>query len=65
MSGLIALEPRTILEQPARDCGAFSFTAHTVIFTDADPGWVRAQLPVEFDCHTVLHVEIVDVAKDH
>ncbi|HEV2243487.1 MAG TPA: GNAT family N-acetyltransferase, partial [Streptosporangiaceae bacterium] len=22
-----------------------SFTAHSVIFTDADPGWVRAQLP--------------------
>jgi GNAT superfamily N-acetyltransferase len=36
----------TILPQPSpRDCGVISFTAHSVIFTDADPGWVRAQLP--------------------
>jgi GNAT superfamily N-acetyltransferase len=36
----------TIMPQPSpRDCGVISFTAHSVIFTDADPGWVRAQLP--------------------
>lgn len=36
----------TIMPQPSpRDCGVLSFTAHTVIFIDADPGWVRAQLP--------------------
>ena len=36
----------TILPQPSpRDAGVLSFTAHAVIVTDADPGWVRAQLP--------------------
>jgi GNAT superfamily N-acetyltransferase len=36
----------TIVPQPsARDAGVIAFTAHTVIFTDADPDWVRAQLP--------------------
>ncbi len=36
----------TIMPQPsARDAGVIAFTAHTVIFTDADPDWVRAQLP--------------------
>lgn len=36
----------TIVPQPSpRDCGVLSFTAHSVIFTDADPAWVRAQLP--------------------
>jgi GNAT superfamily N-acetyltransferase len=36
----------TVLPQPsARDAGVISFTAHSVIFTDADPEWVRAQLP--------------------
>jgi GNAT superfamily N-acetyltransferase len=35
----------TILPQPsARDAGVISFTAHSVIFIDADPEWVRAQL---------------------
>jgi GNAT superfamily N-acetyltransferase len=35
----------TILPQPsARDAGVISFTAHSVIFTDADPAWVRGQL---------------------
>ncbi|HEY7147371.1 MAG TPA: GNAT family N-acetyltransferase [Streptosporangiaceae bacterium] len=28
-----------------RDCGVFAFTAHSVICTDADPAWVRGQLP--------------------
>jgi hypothetical protein len=38
----------TILPQPsARDCGVFSFTAHAVIFTDADPAWVKRQLPAD------------------
>jgi GNAT superfamily N-acetyltransferase len=36
----------TILPQPSeRDAGVIGFTAHAVIFTDADPEWVRRQLP--------------------
>ena len=36
----------TVLPQPsARDAGVLSFTAHTVVFTDEDPAWVRAQIP--------------------
>jgi GNAT superfamily N-acetyltransferase len=36
----------TILPQPAaRDAGVFGFTAHAVVFIDADPAWVAAQLP--------------------
>jgi hypothetical protein len=36
----------TILPQPsARDAGVFAFTGHSVIFADADPAWVAAQLP--------------------
>ena len=36
----------TILPQPsARDAGVIAFTAHTVIFTDADPDWVQGPAP--------------------
>lgn len=36
----------TVLPQPSpRDAGVLGFTAHAVIFTDADPGWVVSQLP--------------------
>jgi hypothetical protein len=36
----------TILPQPSeRDSGVIAFTAHSVVFTSADPDWVRAQLP--------------------
>ncbi|MCT4354291.1 GNAT family N-acetyltransferase [Streptomyces sp. Je 1-79] len=28
----------------ARDAGVLAFTAHSVVFTDADPAWVRAEL---------------------
>ena len=36
----------TILPQPSpRDAGVIGFTAHAVVFVDADPGWVSAQLP--------------------
>jgi GNAT superfamily N-acetyltransferase len=36
----------TILPQPSeRDAGVLGFTAHAVIFTDADPDWVLRQLP--------------------
>ena len=36
----------TIVPQPSpRDCGVLSCTAHAVIFADADPGWIRGQLP--------------------
>ncbi|HUJ05671.1 MAG TPA: GNAT family N-acetyltransferase [Streptosporangiaceae bacterium] len=34
------------MPQPSpRDCGVIGFTAHAVIFTDADPDWVRGKLP--------------------
>ncbi|MFI0895055.1 GNAT family N-acetyltransferase [Streptomyces sp. NPDC020983] len=35
----------TIVPQDAeRDAGVIGFTAHSVVFTDEDPAWVRAQL---------------------
>jgi GNAT superfamily N-acetyltransferase len=35
-----------VLPQPShRYAGVVSFTAHSVVFTDADPEWVAAQLP--------------------
>ncbi|MFF4631202.1 GNAT family N-acetyltransferase [Streptomyces griseorubiginosus] len=35
----------TIVPQAChRDAGVLSFTAHAVVFTDEDPGWVRATL---------------------
>jgi GNAT superfamily N-acetyltransferase len=35
----------TVLPQPAeRDAGVLAFTAHAVVFADADPGWIAAQL---------------------
>jgi GNAT superfamily N-acetyltransferase len=38
----------TLLSQPSdRDAGVVSFTAHSVVFTDADPDWVLAQLPAD------------------
>jgi GNAT superfamily N-acetyltransferase len=36
----------TIMPQPSpRDAGVIGFTAHAVIFVDADPAWVASQLP--------------------
>jgi GNAT superfamily N-acetyltransferase len=36
----------TILPQPSlRDAGVIGFTGHSVVFTDAEPDWVAAQLP--------------------
>lgn len=36
----------TVLPQPSpHDCGVFGFTAHAVIFADADEDWVRSLLP--------------------
>jgi len=36
----------TVLPPPsARDAGVIGFTAHAVIFIDADPAWVARQLP--------------------
>jgi GNAT superfamily N-acetyltransferase len=36
----------TILPQPSsRDAGVIAFTGHSVVFTDAAPDWVAAQLP--------------------
>ncbi|WP_327369951.1 GNAT family N-acetyltransferase [Streptomyces sp. NBC_01217] len=35
----------TVIGQPnARDAGVLAFTAHSVVFTDEDPRWVRAVL---------------------
>ncbi|MER5615671.1 GNAT family N-acetyltransferase [Streptomyces sp. NPDC002215] len=35
----------TVVRQPsARDAGVLAFTAHSVVFTDEDPDWVRAVL---------------------
>ncbi|MFJ9678985.1 GNAT family N-acetyltransferase [Streptomyces sp. NPDC101194] len=35
----------TVVGQPnVRDAGVLAFTAHSVVFTDEDPGWVRAVL---------------------
>ncbi len=35
----------TVVRQPApRDVGVVAFTAHSVVFTDEDPGWVRKEL---------------------
>ncbi|MFD5327087.1 GNAT family N-acetyltransferase [Streptomyces sp. NPDC127092] len=35
----------TIVPQPnARDAGVLSFTAHSVVFLDEDPEWIRAEL---------------------
>lgn len=36
----------TVLPQPSdRDAGVVSFTAHSVVFADADPAWITSQLP--------------------
>jgi GNAT superfamily N-acetyltransferase len=36
----------TILAQPSpRDLGVIAFTAHSVIFADVDPNWIRDRLP--------------------
>ena len=36
----------TVLPPPSpRDSGVVGFTAHAVVFTDADPAWVNARLP--------------------
>jgi GNAT superfamily N-acetyltransferase len=35
----------TVVPQPSpRDAGVIAFTAHSVVFTDEDPAWVRATL---------------------
>ncbi|WP_432157255.1 MULTISPECIES: N-acetyltransferase family protein [unclassified Streptomyces] len=40
----------TVVPQPsARDAGVVSFTAHSVVFTDEDPRWVRRALAAS-DC---------------
>ncbi|MGW7266427.1 GNAT family N-acetyltransferase [Streptomyces sp. NPDC054842] len=40
----------TVVPQPsARDAGVLAFTAHSVVFTDEDPAWVRATLR-SLDC---------------
>lgn len=36
----------TTLPQPSpRYAGVFAFTAHSVVFADADPAWIRGRLP--------------------
>ncbi|MFJ8718416.1 GNAT family N-acetyltransferase [Streptomyces violaceus] len=40
----------TIVNQPSpRDAGVLAFTAHSVVFTDEDPGWIRRTLAAA-DC---------------
>lgn len=40
----------TVVPQPSpRDAGVLAFTAHSVIFTDEDPAWVRSTLAA-IDC---------------
>jgi GNAT superfamily N-acetyltransferase len=40
----------TVVPQPShRDAGVIAFTAHSVVFTDEDPQWVRATLAA-LDC---------------
>ncbi|MFF0020708.1 GNAT family N-acetyltransferase [Streptomyces sp. NPDC005496] len=40
----------TVVPQPCpRDAGVLAFTAHSVVFTDEDPAWVRATLG-SLDC---------------
>jgi GNAT superfamily N-acetyltransferase len=40
----------TVVPQPShRDAGVIAFTAHSVVFTDQDPRWVRATLAA-LDC---------------
>ncbi|QEU91682.1 GNAT family N-acetyltransferase [Streptomyces kanamyceticus] len=40
----------TVVEQPGhRDAGVIAFTAHSVVFTDEDPRWVRSTL-ASLDC---------------
>jgi len=65
----------TIVPQPSkRDAGVIGFTAHSVIFTDADPAWVAAQLPPgdlsaplsppflqALSAHTGLYVHTIDM----
>ncbi|MFC3575470.1 GNAT family N-acetyltransferase [Streptomyces yaanensis] len=43
----------TVVPQPSpRDAGVIAFTAHSVVFTDEDPDWVRATL-ARTDCDTL------------
>ncbi|SEG99823.1 Acetyltransferase (GNAT) family protein [Nonomuraea solani] len=36
----------TLVPQPSpRDLGVIAFTAHTVVFADVEPGWIRDRLP--------------------
>jgi hypothetical protein len=36
----------TVLPQPSpRDAGVIAFTAHSVVFADADPAWIRGLVP--------------------
>jgi GNAT superfamily N-acetyltransferase len=38
----------TVMPQPSpRDAGVLAFTAHSVVFIDADPAWVRGLLPAD------------------
>jgi hypothetical protein len=55
----------TILPPPsARDAGVIGFSAHAVIFIDADPSWVAAQLP-EDDLSGPLSPAFLQVLCQH
>ena len=55
----------TILPQPsARDAGVIGFTAHSVVFVDADPDWVWAQLPAD-DLGAPLSPKFLQALAEH
>ncbi|HXW44273.1 MAG TPA: GNAT family N-acetyltransferase [Streptosporangiaceae bacterium] len=55
----------TILPQPsARDAGVIAFTAHSVLFTDAEPAWVSARLPAA-DLSAALSPRFLHALAEH
>jgi GNAT superfamily N-acetyltransferase len=54
----------TIVPAPGRDAGVIGFTAHAVVFIDADPAWVTAQLP-EGDLAGPLSPSFLQALCDH
>jgi hypothetical protein len=58
----------TVVAQPSRrDAGVIAFTAHSVVFTDEDPQWVRAALAAT-DCDALaagLNARFLTALLDH
>lgn len=57
----------TVVPQPSgRDAGVLAFTAHSVVFTDEDPAWVRRTL-ASLDCDALaatLHARFLAAFMD-